>query len=121
MRKFLLLAFLFVSPLLINAQDNIDVSKHDLTLMANEAPIILHVYPTPIIDQFRIDLRDFQGQSTKIEVIKVTDEQTIYTREFTPATNSIQLSAYAIGMINEDYKVRITSRGTSFEKLIRLD
>lgn len=121
MNKLLLWLALLLSPMLVIGQDSIETSNHDIEISAIEAPIVLHVYPSPIIDQFRIDLRDFQGQHTKIEVIRLGDGKAIYTKELSPSSSSIQLSAYAIGMLREDYKVRMTCDGISYETTVRLD
>jgi len=81
--------------------------------------ISLRVYPNPIIDDFRLDLKDFKDQD--INVIIRKGEKIYYDRPVSNiSSNTLLLSSYNIGLRKGEYLMEVKLKNKVFKRTIKV-
>jgi len=121
MSKLLLLALIMICPLVVKSQDTFEVPA-ELSIPIGGSKKKVLVYPLPIIDQFRVDLRDFKKHPIKLEIVRNEDLKVFYSKDVgIVKSNTMQLSAYAIGLTKGTYTLRLIANGYTYSTPIKLD
>ncbi len=112
MKKYLFLAIIIVMSSNLKGQASVEQESF-LTELAslipsdNDGGVV--VYPSPIIDQFRLDLRDYKNMSLKITIENGEHKVFFSTKLEDIKGNFLPLSAYGLGMTTGKYKVTVVT------------
>jgi|GEM_PF-4230800 len=120
MKSILILVCIIVSTSLYGQQSSsVDVFDQNPMLEAN-IPNETKIYPNPIVDIFRIDLREFTGSSAFVQIFNDKNQQIYAYKMDKVDSHYLQLSAYAIGMIEGEFNIVLEGPKSKSSKKVTL-